>query len=199
MVGTLVYRKRTEASGRKRGGGRARCQILRVSSPREKPCHSLPSLFFSTSPFLHFPRSSGASIINPNVVWPWPWPLIPMRACDARIPEGQRLSLLAGSQKPSSLSRHPRPPSVIPARHQRERTRVGSAGQEILVPQERPRSSFTRIYRQAATPSPKLQLPFVARVVPEKFPTILPTFLVVSAIETFPPPREIESVTIPSI
>ena len=104
MVGTLVYRKRTEASGRKRGGGRARCQILRVSSPREKPCHSLPSLFFSTSPFLHFPRSSGASIINPNVVWPWPWPLIPMRACDARIPEGQRLSLLAGSQKPSSLS-----------------------------------------------------------------------------------------------
>lgn len=95
----------------------------------------LPSFFTS---FLHFPRSSGASIINPNVVWPWPTSLIPMRGCDARIPEGQRArgsrSWQGVKSRPPAAPRHPPSSPSIPARHQWQRTRVGSAGQEILVP-----------------------------------------------------------------
>lgn len=197
MVGALGTWETNGGKRQKRWGSRARCQILRVSSPRS-PAPLLHLFFIS---FLHFPRSSGASIINPDVVWPWyvANPDACARCQDTGRAEGERGSRSwqrVKSHPPAAAPRHRFPPPSAPARHRWERTGVGFAGQEILVPQERARSSFTRIYRWARDTFAETPVPFRRAGLPEKFVTILPTFLIPESRRPGRPgrpSREIES------
>lgn len=121
-----------------------------------------------------------------------------MRARDARIPEGQRAreALALGSESKAILPLLLHDTASPPARHRWERTGVGFAGQEILVPQERARSSFTRIYRWARDTFAETPVPFRRAGLPEKFVTILPTFLIPESRRPGRPgrpSREIES------
>lgn len=134
--------------------------------PDYPPCVlplSLPSFHFPLTYFFfpfHFPRSSEASIINPDVVWPCT-SLIPMRA----MPGCQkgRESTLGKESKASPSPRHRPPPSspVLPFGARLRARGLGFARQQILVP-----GAPGVIFHQDLSPGPRhlaeILIPFLS-------------------------------------